>query len=99
MKDKVQKNNIDNQKFMLDNASIHRSKVVDENIKNNCIYNVPYYSKFNPIEMFFNTLKKYLKSFYIKSISNLRNHINEFIKNVKSETLNNYFDKSFSFLK
>ena len=94
----VKKNNNENKKYFLDNARIHHAKLLNKEIKDNCIYNVPYYSKFNPIEMFFNTLKNYLNTIYIKSEASLRRHINIFIKNIKENELNNYFNKAFSYL-
>ena len=99
MMEKVRKNNDKNQKYFLDNAKIHHAKILNNKIKTNCIYNIPYYSKFNPIEMFFNSLKRYLNSIYVKSISSLRRHISFFIQTVNSIELTNYFDKAFSFLK
>ena len=99
MMEKIRKNNKENKKYFMDNAKIHHAKILNDKIKNNCVYNVPYYSKFNPIEMFFNSLKRYLNSIYIKSIFSVRRHINFFIQKVNSIELNNYFDKAFSFLK
>ena len=96
---KVKKNNIENKKYILDNARIHHAKLLNKEIKDNCIYNIPYHSKSNPIEMYFNSLKKYLNTIYIKTISSLRRHLNIFIKKTTSTELNNYFDKAFSYLK
>ncbi len=96
---KVKKNNKENKKYFLDNARIHHAKLLNTEIKNNMIYNVPYYSKFNPIEMFFNTLKIYLNKMNITTICKLRRHLNIFINKVNSIELNNYFEKAFSFFK
>ena len=74
----VSKNN-KNKKYFLDNAKIHHSRILNKQIKNNCIFNIPYCSKFNPIEMYFNTLKRYLSQNYICSMSSLRRQINFFI--------------------
>lgn len=99
MMEKVIKNNKENKKYILDNAKIHHAILLNKKIKDNCIYNIPYHSKSNPIEMYFNSLKKYLNTIYIKSMANLRRHINIFIKKTTPNELNNYFDKAFSYLK
>jgi transposase len=98
MMSKVLNNNPHNQKCILDNAKIHHAILLNKKIKDKAIYNIPYCSQYNPIEMFFNTMKQYLNSVYIKSESSLRYHINLFIKKVNSIELNNYFNKAFSFL-
>lgn len=85
-------------KYFMDNASIHKAKVIDETLKNNFIYNCPYYSKFNPIEMFFNTLKCHLNKKYITSLSQLKYHINNFIKCAPIDSYKKYVDKSYSLL-
>ena len=97
MMEQVVSKNKNNKKYFLDNAKIHHSKILNEQIKKNCIFNVPYCSKFNPIEMFFNTLKRYLNSVVIYSLSSLKYHLNRFIKKIDSLELNKYFDKAFSF--
>jgi hypothetical protein len=74
------KNNDQHLKSFVDNARIHHAKCLNNKIKSNIIYNVPYYSKFNPIEMVFNSLKRYLGTVYICSLSSLRRHINIFIE-------------------
>jgi transposase len=99
MMGKIKRNNKENKKYILDNAKIHHAKLLSKEVKEKCIYNIPYYSKSNPIEMYFNSLKKYLNTIYIKSMSSLRRHLNIFIERTTSKELNNYFDKAFSFLK
>lgn len=84
-------------KFM-DNAKIHHAKLLDSNIKKNIIYNIPYCSKYNPIEMFFNSLKMFLNKTYISSLSNLKKLIKKFTTDITSNTLNNYFNKSAEYL-
>ena len=85
-------------KYFMDNATIHKAKIIDETLKNNFIYNCPYYSKFNPIEMFFNTLKCYLNKKYITSLYQLKYHINNFIKGTPIDSYKKYIDKSYSLL-
>lgn len=48
-------------KYLLDNASIHYTKIVPENIRRKFIYNMPYCPKFNPIEYCNNDLKRELR--------------------------------------
>jgi len=86
-------------KDFMDNAKIHHAKILNKNIKNNIIYNVAYCSKNNPIEMVFNTLKKYLNNYNIANIANLRNHVNNFVKNINSEGLEKYYNKSIEYIK
>ena len=47
--------------YLLDNASIHRSKLIDKDIKKKMIFNVPYSPQFNPIEYVNNELKRQVK--------------------------------------
>lgn len=72
--------------------------VLKKKIKESIIFNVPYYSKFNPIEMYFNTLKRYLSQNYIYSMSSLGKHI-FFISETTSIELSNYFSKAYGMLK
>lgn len=95
---KIDKNNIKIKKLM-DNAKIHHAKCLNKKIKESIIFNVPYYSKFNPIEMYFNTLKRYLSQNYICSMSSLRRHIDFFISKTTPLELSNYFSKAFGMLK
>jgi Ca2+-dependent lipid-binding protein len=64
-------------------------------------FNVPYYSIFNPIEMIFNCLKKYLNSFEINNIKELNKYINNFVKQInlknKKNNLTKFFKKSFDY--
>lgn len=95
---KVNNQNTSIKKFM-DNAKIHHAKCLNQKIKESIIYNVPYYSKFNPIEMYFNTLKRYLSQQFISSMSSLRRHIDFFIFKTTSIELSKYFSKAFNMLK
>ena len=58
---KLNKNKIKNRSFLMDNASIHKSKKMIKYIKDNnlkVIYNIPYCSEYNPIEYIFSLLRK-----------------------------------------
>lgn len=85
----------------MDNAKIHHSKLLKEymeNVKRKIIYNVPYCSELNPIEMVFSK---------VKSIVNKRRNNednNKLVRNIKygfdkitKSNLMAYFKKSFTF--
>jgi transposase len=90
--------NLNGYKFFMDNAKIHHAKIIDQELKQKIIYNVPYHSELNPIEMVFNTFKKYISSKNINSITTLRKHINIFIKNINQNGLKEYINKSYNLL-
>lgn len=91
-----------NYSYLIDNASIHSNKKTKEFFKlkkMNIIYNAPYQSKFNPIEMVFSLLRKELNKKVVKDKTEIVNCVNEFIKNIKKETLKNIFNHSTKILK
>ena len=91
-----------NYSYLIDNASIHSNKKTKEFFKlnkMNVIYNAPYQSKFNPIEMVFSLLRKELNKKVVKNKTEINNCVNEFIKNIKKETLKNIFNHSTKILK
>jgi len=54
--DKIKDNNV----LFMNNDRIYHAKIFIENmktVKNKILYNVPYYSKLNPIEMVFSKIK------------------------------------------
>jgi len=82
--------------FFMDNAKIHHAKLLDKELKNKIIYNVPYLSVCNPIEMIFNTLKKYLSSIIINCLSTLRKHLSKFMSHINSSVgLQKYITKAY----
>jgi transposase len=87
--------------IILDNARIHHSKILKsfiEKIKNaKLIYNVPYSPEYNPIEMVFSEVKKYLRDKDINN-NNIVPEINSAFQNVKSDNLKQYFKKSLNFI-
>lgn len=95
---RVDKKNKENKKYFLDNARIHHALLIDNNIKNKFIFNVPYFSKFNPIEMYFNTQKRYLANNNVTSIYKLKRLVNIFSNNITSIELAKYFNKAFNML-
>ena len=71
----------------MDNASIHRSIKFNKSIKENnikVIYNIPYHSKFNPIEYFFSILRKEIQDKKCKNEKDINDCINNFIKNINN---------------
>ena len=62
--DEYIKNECKNYAIIMDNAVIHRSKIVRETIEKNghhLLYTVPYHPETNAIEEFFSQLKHYIK--------------------------------------
>ena len=80
--------------FLIDNASIHKSKkakLIYMEKKINIIYNAPYQSEFNPIEMVFSLLRKKLNKKIVKNEESILDVIRELEKNIKKEELENIF--------
>jgi len=88
--------------YLIDNASIHTNKKAKEFYKTNkinIIFNAPYQSKFNPIEMVFSLLRKKLNKRIVKTQKEIEEEIEQFIKEIKEETLKNIFNHSTKILK
>jgi transposase len=83
---------------ILDNARIHHSKYLKENVKNGIkfIYNIPYTPELNPIEQMFSKLKYLLRKSNLTN-KNIKKHIDSSIKKINSNDLNGYFRNSFKF--
>jgi transposase len=67
--------------ILMDNAKIHHSKLFKKNIKENkinVIYNIPYFSKYNPIEYIFSLLRKEIENNNCNSEKEIINVIEEF---------------------
>jgi transposase len=99
--DDLQKSN-NNYSYLIDNASIHCSKKSKEYYKKNrinIIYNAPYQSKFNPIEMVFSLLRKKINKKIVKSEKEIKEEIETFVLEIKKETLKNIFNHSTTKLK
>ena len=91
-----------NRSYLLDNASIHKNKKTHEFYKKNkihIVFNAPYQSKFNPIEMVFSLLRKKLNKKIVKSNADIEEIVNLFQKETKEETLTNIFNHSIKILK
>jgi transposase len=92
-----------NHLIIMDNAVIHKSKIIRETIensKNELLYSVPYHPETNSIEEFFNQLKHYIK----KESPNTYEDIHETIQNILAtkitkEHLTNYLKHSYRIYK
>ena len=97
------KNKYENHLIIMDNAVIHKSKIIKniiENSNNELLYSVPYHPETNAIEEFFSQLKHYIK----KESPNTYNDIDKVIKDtiltkIKKEHLTNYLKHSFKIYK
>jgi len=87
--------NKENKTIFIDNASIHTSKKAKELYKKNkmhIIFNAPYHSEFNPIEYVFSILRNEINRNPNDTIEKIKLTIDNFINNIKGETLSNIFN-------
>jgi transposase len=100
--DEITKKGYKNYYFLLDNARIHHSKIVKNNIiesQNEILYNVAYMPELNPIEQFFSKLKGIVRQKSNNHIpTKLQYNIQKAIKEIKEEDLKNFYKHSFDFL-
>jgi len=91
----------ENKIIFMDNARIHHSKILKrytKTIKNEVIYNIPYCSEINPIEMVFSKVKKVVhKRHNNENMESLKRNIIYGFKKITKEDLKGYYDKSFTF--
>ena len=87
--------------YFMDNATIHKSIKFKKFIETTgiiVVYNAPYHSEFNPIELVFSLLRKELQKGNNKTKDDIINIINNFKNNMnnnKSNVLNKIFKHSF----
>jgi transposase len=88
----------ENINILLDNARIHHSVFLRENVKPNIkfIYNIPYMPKYNPIEQLFSKLKYLLRNEILEN-NNILDKIKKSLKKITQSDLNGYFRHSFNF--
>jgi transposase len=75
-----------NKKFMMDNARTHHTKLFKKSIKSKnlkIIYNIPYHSKYNPIEYVFSLLRRDIENNLCKDLDDIILTIDKFINNIK----------------
>ena len=93
---KLNKKKIKNRTFLMDNASIHKSKKMTKYIKDNnlkVIFNIPYCSEYNPIEYIFSLLRKKLLNEEINNKENIIKIIVKFKKELNKNHVKNIFNK------
>ena len=101
--DEFIKDKYKNHLVIMDNAVIHKSKIIKEtieNCKNDLLYSVPYHPETNSIEEFFSQLKHYIK----KESPNAYEEIDKVIKDtlankITKEHLTNYLKHSYKIYK
>ena len=89
--------------IIMDNAVIHKSKLIREKIEydnNHLIYSVPYHPETNSIEEFFSQLKHYIKKESPNTYDDIYNTIKEILANkITKEHLTNYLKHSYKIYK
>jgi len=92
-----------NHLIIMDNAVIHKSKVIRENIEksnNDLLYSVPYHPETNSIEEFFSQLKHYIKKESPNTYDDIYRVINRTINSkITEEHLRNYLKHSYKIYK
>ncbi|MCT7981665.1 IS630 family transposase [Laspinema olomoucense] len=79
---------------VMDNASIHTSKIVEEAIQEagaKLIYLSPYSPEFSPIENFWSKVKEMLKKFQARTYADLVIGITEAMRQVTQQDIRNWF--------
>ena len=98
IKDKY-KNNL----IIMDNAVIHKSKIIKETIEssqNTLLYSVPYHPETNAIEEYFNQLKHYIKKESPNTYDDIFSTIRDIIATkITREHLTNYLKHSYKIYK
>jgi transposase len=99
----VIKDNYKDHLIIMDNAVIHKSKIVRQTIEesgNYLLYSVPYHPETNAIEEFFSQLKHYIKKQSPNTYDDIQSVIKDIIKNkINKEHLTNYLKHSFRLYK
>ena len=89
--------------IIMDNAVIHKSKLIREKIEydnNHLLYSVPYHPETNSIEEFFSQLKHYIKKESPNTYDNIYNVISNILeKKITKEHLINYLKHSYKIYK
>ena len=97
--DEFIKDNYKNYLIIMDNAVIHKSKMIREKIEDNhnyLLYSVPYHPETNSIEEFFSQLKHYIKKESPNTYEDIDKVIKDILKNkIQKEHLTNYLKHSY----
>ena len=101
--DEFIKDKYKNHLVIMDNAVIHKSKIIRETIensKNELLYSVPYHPETNSIEEFFSQLKHYIKKESPNTYEDIYNTIKEILETkITKEHLKNYLKHSYKIYK
>jgi transposase len=101
--DEFIKDNYKNYLIIMDNAVIHKSKMIREKIEDNhnyLLYSVPYHPETNSIEEFFSQLKHYIKKESPNTYEDIDTTIKDVLANkIKKEHLTNYLKHSYKIYK
>ena len=101
--DEFIKDNFKNYSIIMDNAVIHKSKMIRERIESNhnhLLYSVPYHPETNSIEEFFSQLKHYIKKESPNTYEDIDTTIKDILENkIKKEHLINYLKHSYKIYK
>jgi transposase len=96
--DEFIKDNYKNYLIIMDNAVIHKSKMIREKIEDNhnyLLYSVPYHPETNSIEEFFSQLKHYIKKQSPNTYEDIDNMIKDIISTkINKEHLTNYLKQT-----
>ena len=86
--------------YLLDNASIHRAKIIKEYcriVNINLIYNAPYMPEFNPIERVFSVIKNDISKKDNTSLSKIKYNTIDAFDKITDTHLTNFYKKSLKF--
>jgi hypothetical protein len=101
--DEFIKDSYKNYLIIMDNAVIHKSKMIREKIEDNhnyLLYSVPYHPETNSIEEFFSQLKHYIKKESPNTYEDIDTTIKDVLANkIKKEHLTNYLKHSYRIYK
>ena len=101
--DEFIKDNYKNYLIIMDNAVIHKSKMIREKIESNnnhLLYSVPYHPETNSIEEFFSQLKHYIKKESPNTYEDIDATIKDILANkINKEHLTNYLKHSYKIYK
>lgn len=92
---------INNNKILLDNATIHKCKLVKESLSkttNKFVFNIPYHPQTNPVEYIFGIMKQKLRKLNVSTEEKLQKTIEKILKKIPVDIFNNCYSKSFSLL-
>jgi transposase len=97
------KNNYKNYLIIMDNAVIHKSKLIKDKIENDSnklLYSVPYHPETNSIEEFFSQLKHYIKKQSPNTYEDIDKVIKDILQNkIQKKHLTNYLKHSYRIYK